>query len=113
MEETLTHDDYLKVLDYYNIPMPKTRMRVKKAAEQILAEKLCRCIKRVKRKQKSDNTREPVGICRTSVIYRKNLDIFRFKCNKNPSLKNFKGKSYKIKKRAAFQKTRKNKRNSE
>ena len=109
MEQLLTHDDYKKILDYYDIPMPKTRMKMKTAAENILANKLCRCIKKVKKSRKEKNERIPTGICRDSVIHQKKLDIYQFKCEKKPSLKNFKGKTYKIRKRAKFVKTRKNK----
>jgi hypothetical protein len=109
MEQLLTHDDYKKILDYYDIPMPRTRMKMKSTAESILANKLCRCIKKVKKIRKDKSERIPTGICRDSVIHRKKLDIYQFQCEKKPSLKNFKGKTYKIRRRAKFSKTRKNK----
>ena len=59
--------------------------------------------------RKDKNERIPTGICRDSVIHRKKLNIYQFQCDKTPSLKNFKGKSYKIRKRpTSLKKTRKN-----
>jgi len=107
MDDKLTHQDYMKVLEYYDVSMPKSHASVKKKAEDILADKLCRCIKKVKRSQNTSNERVPVGVCRTSVIHRKKLDIYQFSCDKTPSLKKYKGKTYKVKKRAQFQQTRK------
>jgi hypothetical protein len=109
MEQLLNHDDYKKILDYYDIPIPKTRSKMKSTAEDVLANKLCRCIKKVKKSRKDKSERIPTGICRDSVIHRKKLDIYQFQCEKKSSLKNFKGKTYKIRKRAKFSKTRKNK----
>ena len=110
MEQLLTHEDYKKILDYYDIPMPNTRSKLKSAAESVLAKKLCRCIKKVQKARKDKSERIPTGICRDSVVHRKKLDIYQFQCDKQPSLKNFKGKSYKIRKRpTSSKKTRKNK----
>ena len=109
MEQLLTHEDYKKILDYYDIPMPNTRSKLKSAAESVLAKKLCRCIKKVQKSRKDKSERIPTGICRDSVIHKKKLDIYQFQCDKQPSLKKFKGKSYKIRKRpSGSKKTRKN-----
>ena len=44
----LTKEDYIKILNYYNIPIKNTRTSyVKKMAEKIIAKKLCSCIKKV------------------------------------------------------------------
>ena len=85
MDEAIGHDDYKKILKYYNITMPKTRLKTKNMAEKILAEKLCRCIKKVPNENKSES--RAIGICNYSVIKRKNLKINGFTCKKRPQLK--------------------------
>ena len=44
----LTKNDYITILKYYNINVPKdTKIKaIRQKAEQLIAEKLCRCIKR-------------------------------------------------------------------
>ena len=46
----LTKSDYEKILNYYNIPFSSSESskQIKNKAEEILAEKLCKCIKKVK-----------------------------------------------------------------
>ena len=61
----LNTNDYIQILNYYNIPIPKgknkknkgvqthkftkaEKKKIKEIAEKILAEKLCRCIKKWK-----------------------------------------------------------------
>ena len=48
----LNNNDYKKILKYYNINYTKNKKTNKKIAEDILANKLCRCIKAVKKKHK-------------------------------------------------------------
>ena len=43
----LTKKDYIKILKYYKLSVPKNRKTLKKRAEKVLATKLCRCIKKV------------------------------------------------------------------
>lgn len=109
MDEAIGYDDYKKILKYYNITMPKTRLKTKSMAEKILAEKLCRCIKKVKKKNKLPENRA-IGICRNSIFHNRNLNIYQFECKKNAKLRNFKNRTYKIAKRKKEnKKTRKNK----
>ena len=46
----LTKSDYEKILNYYNIPFSTSdsSKQIKSKAEEILADKLCKCIKKVK-----------------------------------------------------------------
>ena len=49
----LTTQDYKTILNYYNIShKSKTNTWIKRNAEDILANKLCRCIKKVKKQSK-------------------------------------------------------------
>lgn len=43
---TLTNEDYKDILKYYNQSIPKSKRLLKMSAEKILADKLCRCIKK-------------------------------------------------------------------
>jgi methionyl-tRNA formyltransferase len=47
----LKHHDYVKILNYYDIPISAkdSSKSIKHKAEAILAEKLCKCIKKVKK----------------------------------------------------------------
>lgn len=80
----LTKNDYIKILKYYNINDYKsyTNKEIKKKAENILASKLCRCIKTIKYKENS------IAICANSVIKKKNLKYNKFSCKKKSEFKN-------------------------
>lgn len=85
----LTNNDYIKILDFYNIKHTKntSTKSIKNKAEKILAEKLCKCIKKVDIKKK--NKSRSIGICKKSVLTRKNISSGRFTCKKKPKfLKN-------------------------
>ena len=54
----LTKEDYIKILNFYNITYRKNNFNhIKRKAENILADKLCRCIKRVKTPSDKDENR--------------------------------------------------------
>jgi hypothetical protein len=73
----LTNQDYIKILKYYNIRVPKSKRTIKHKAEDVLANKLCRCIKKV-----GENTRS-IGVCTRSVINNKGFKRGNFTCIKN------------------------------
>jgi len=108
----LTNSDYEDILDYYNIDKPAKQDNTKVLAEQILSNKLCKCIKSVGKLSKQENEKKNIAICRKSIFYRKNLKFYKFKCrNKNELLP---GKTGKIlqktyKKLKSNKKTRKKK----
>jgi hypothetical protein len=79
----MDHKDYLTILKFYGInisDMKKTE--IKEKAEGILADKLCRCIKKVNEGAK-DETRA-IAICNASVLKRKGIKPMKFKCKKRP-----------------------------
>lgn len=76
--ETLTHTDYVKILKYYKMPIPNSAKTVKRTAEQMLATKLCRCIKKVG----LEDEQKSIGICTRTVINRKGIRRGSFKCAK-------------------------------
>ena len=83
----LSHKDYITLLNYYKIPDIKKmkNKEVKILAENILADKLCRCIKKVTKKNKLPEP-SAIAICKKSVITRKNIKINRFSCKNKPKL---------------------------
>lgn len=118
----LSQKDYKKILKFYKLPIHKNKYTRKKKAETILAEKLCKCIKKVvksrkykipiatqtRRKMKiteKQNEKIAVGICRNSVVTKKNLKSFSFTCKKKPAFRNRKGNTYTLLKRLKPKKT--------
>jgi|TARA_B110000261_G_scaffold160486_1_gene200207 hypothetical protein len=106
----LSKDDYAKILEYYKLnPKSYQKDKLQKKAEELLATKLCRCIKNVRKDSKNKFTeQEAIAICRNSVIKKKRLRNFGFTCKKRAKFVPQKGSSknlVKIKK----SKTRRNK----
>jgi hypothetical protein len=90
----LTDNDYRQILEYYKKPIPKSVRLLKMSAERILAQKLCRCIKKV---DKNDEARA-IGICTKSVINRKGFTRGKFQCKKKETIVLKKNKSKKVNK---------------
>lgn len=82
----LTKKDYIDILKFYNINYTSTTSLslIKKLAENIIATKLCSCIKHVN-KFKNDETRS-ISICKNSVVTKKGLHINKFTCKKKKKL---------------------------
>ena len=73
----LTSNDYLKILDYYNIDSRgMKKIRRQSVAKDILASKLCRCIKKIA----TTNESRAISICKNSIFTKKRLSVGRFKC---------------------------------
>ena len=81
----LSLNDYISILKYYEIETSGMKTKdIKRRAEDILAKKLCRCIKAVDKK--SDNESKAIAVCKNSVFTKKNLKIAKFKCKKSAKL---------------------------
>jgi hypothetical protein len=74
----LTKIDYIKILKYYNLTIPKSYKLVKNKASTILTQKLCRCIKKLEPKYKNRS----IGTCKKSVLHKKNLTAKTHSCKK-------------------------------
>ena len=83
----LSKQDYKQLLNYYNIQTKNNASlsSLKKAAEKIIAQKLCSCVKKVPNKNQPES--RAIGICNYSIIQRKNLKINGFTFKKNMSIK--------------------------
>ena len=79
----LTTNDYKKILEYYKKPIPGSTSLMKNAAEQILASKLCRCIKKVDK----NNEARAIGICTRTIFNRRGYTRGKFKCKRVPTVK--------------------------
>ena len=55
----LSKDDYAKILEYYKLnPKSYQKDKLQKKAEELLATKLCRCIKNVRKDSKNKFTEQ-------------------------------------------------------
>jgi hypothetical protein len=91
----LTKKDYEQILEYYNKPIPKSKKVLKTKAENILRNKLCRCIKKVD----PVNEGKSIGICTKTIFNRKGLTHGKFNCKKKSTFKIQKIKNKKYTKR--------------
>ena len=83
----LSEKDYDKILKFYKIKTRKTLSRKKKRqiSEKLLSEKLCGCIKKIKKTQKRKE-KDIVPICKHSVLRKKGLIGQRFTCKTKKSI---------------------------
>ena len=86
----MTKTDYQKILSYYKMPFDNLSTReLKQTAEDILATKLCKCIKAVEKKVGTQNA---IGLCTTSVFGKKGLKYFDMSCKGRAKLQSRKGR---------------------
>ena len=74
----ITINDYKHILEFYNKPIPKTQILIKKEAEHIMATKLCKCIKKID----PVNEAKSIGICTKTIFNRKGYTRGKFTCKK-------------------------------
>jgi len=78
MNHPLHKKDYVKILQYYNISIPKSKKTLQHKAEEIINNKLCRCIKKVD----PVNEAKSIGICTKTIINNKGFTRGKFSCKK-------------------------------
>ena len=78
----LTNKDYMNILEYYKKTIPKSKRLLKIEAENLLASKLCKCIKKID----PSNESKSIGICTKSVINRKGFSRGKFTCKGKHSI---------------------------
>jgi hypothetical protein len=79
----LTTNDYKHILEFYKKPIPKSKRTLKIQAENILASKLCRCIKKFEKKYEA----RAIGICTKTVINDKGYKRGKFTCKNKQTIK--------------------------
>ena len=77
--DKLTKKDYTNILRYYNQDIPDDIDDMKKRTGEILAEKLCSCIKKVNYK----NEAASIAICTKNIFNKKGLKRGKFNCNED------------------------------
>jgi len=93
----ITINDYKQILEFYNKPIPKSKKLLRVEAEKIMANKLCRCIKKLD----TGFEQKAIGICTKTIFNNKGYTRGKFKC---------KGKTQiTFRKTTTSKKTRKNK----
>lgn len=82
MTGRLTRKDYETILRHYNIPFKSSeRLGVIRAkAEDILTNKLCRCIKRLGEKKHPDGEKRSIPICKKSILHKRGVTDSGFSC---------------------------------
>ena len=82
----LTKNDYVNILEFYNIQniTNLSNKEIKNLAEEIIALKLCSCIKKIDPKLENKST--AIAICTKNIVNKKGLKINRFTCKKQPKL---------------------------
>ena len=85
----LSSTDYKKIVQFYQLPKPNNKT-YKELAEDVLATKLCKCIKKV-RKNTQLGEKSAIGICRNNIFQKRNIDFYNFKCKKGHKLLSKKG----------------------
>ncbi len=83
MSTELTNKDYASILNFYKMKIPKSKRLLKKQAEEIMSQKLCRCIKKVDVK----NEAKSIGICTKTIFVNKGYTRGKFTCKKNRTVK--------------------------
>lgn len=91
----LTINDYKYILEYYKKPIPNSKTNIIEQAEDIIANKLCRCIKKIDKKYNKKFESRAIGACTRSVINRKGFTRGNFTCKKKTKITLFKTKKTK------------------
>jgi hypothetical protein len=78
----LTNADYKRILEFYNKSIPRSKKLLKIQAENLLATKLCRCIKKVDKR----NEARAIGICTKTIINNKGFTRGKFTCKKKQTI---------------------------
>ena len=88
MKRDLTKKDYETILEYYKLNGDKkmSKEEIKKKGEDILAGKLCRCIKKVSKQSPELEEQNSLAICRDRLFNRRNMDFYNFKCKEKYKL---------------------------
>jgi len=92
MSLELTNKDYIDILKFYKITIPKSKRLLKQQAEKIMAEKLCKCIKKID----PENEPRSIGICTRTIFNSKFYTRGAFQCKKKQSVKFKQNKSKSI-----------------
>ena len=107
--------DYNMILKHYGFRIPQSKRIKKKMVEDLLSNKMCRCIKSV---QQSSKLQEPasIAICNQSIFRNRGLKYNKLKCKPKPQFignKKTKKKLVKTQKKLTFKKKHKTQRKTQ
>lgn len=114
----LNTNDYIDILNHYNIEHASlSAAEVKRKVEDVIATKLCQCIKKVKKNNNYKTEQPAIAICNSSILKNRGLRYSKFSCYGKPSLTPFdiklvKQKNKKLKLNKTVKKTKRNGRTS-
>lgn len=83
MSVELTNNDYTDILHFYKMRIPRSSRLLKQQAEKIIANKLCKCIKKLE----PENEAKSIGICTKTIINNKGYKRGTFKCKPRRTVK--------------------------
>lgn len=78
----ITNEDYKSILKFYKKDIPKSARLLKLEAEKLLAQKLCRCIKKID----PVNEARSIGICTKTIFNNKGFTRGKFSCKKKQNV---------------------------
>ena len=78
----LPNKDYISILKYYKLKIPTSKILLQKQAETIMAQKLCKCIKKLD----PVNESKSIGICTKTIFGKKGFTRGKFQCTKKQSV---------------------------
>jgi hypothetical protein len=73
----MSNKDFVSILKYYKLPVPKSKKTIRKKASTLMASKLCGCIKKV-----GPDEGKSIGICTRTIFNNKGYTRGKFKCKK-------------------------------
>jgi hypothetical protein len=73
---SLSNKDYISILRYYDLSIPRSKKEIKMKAEKIMANKLCKCIKHLDPKLEAKS----IGICTRNIFNNKGYTRGLFQC---------------------------------
>lgn len=84
MPKKLGRKDYENVLKFYNVPFVSGQPveELKTAVEELMSDKLCRCIKKVTDQGHPDGEKRAIPVCKKSILHKKGLTDSGFSCKK-------------------------------
>ncbi len=82
MEKKLTKNEYIEILKYYqkDIPTNLTVKELKDMAENLVAKKLCKCIKEINKDKHKDGENRSIAICKNAILLKKGITDSGFRC---------------------------------
>ena len=89
MSSELTTKDYISILKFYKLNIPKSKRLLKINAEKIISQKLCKCIKKLD----PVNESRSIGICTKTIFGKKGFTRGNFQCTKKQYVKFNKNKT--------------------